>query len=98
VCYLRFIGRKGTQRYLFLISGSDGKEERPAEEGAGSCPGGDILEQLHPVVPGRGQEVCYKKKLVFLVKTNPLSFKVLFIAVHPYGISYLLSVFLLNAD
>ncbi len=46
--------------YLLLIVGSDGKEERPAEEGAVSFPVGDILEQLHPVVPGRGQEVCYK--------------------------------------
>ncbi len=63
--------------YLFLILGSDGKEERPAVEGAVSVPVGDILEQLHPVVPGRGQEVCYN--LVF--KTNSMSFKFLFIAV-----------------
>jgi hypothetical protein len=74
---------------VFLILGSDGKDERPAEEGAAvSFPGGDILEQLHPVVPGRGHEVCCK--LVF--RANSLS--ILFIAWY----CILLSGFWLNAD
>ncbi len=65
MCCLQFVGthRSPYSFCLFLILGSDGKEERPAEQGAVSFPVGDILEQLHPVVSGRGQEVCYK--LVF---------------------------------